>query len=156
MYDSLRKDFSFIVSSCRSVLDALTTPSSNSTLRPGPPRPRFSFQVGILPPLYIVGSKCREPTLRRQAIGLLRKCPVQEGLWEPFGASRMCEWMMKIEELGMIKDGKSEWFVPESSRVRLSGMQCELSKRQIWVQCKGVVPETEEGLVKVWETVIQW
>jgi hypothetical protein len=151
VYDSLRKDFSYIVSSCRSVLGALTAPSDN-TLRLGPPRPRFSFDVGILPPLYVVGSKCREPALRRQAIELLKRCPVQEGLWEPFGMSRMCEWMMGIEELGMIKGG----FVPESSRVRLSGMQCELSKRRIWVQCKGVVPETEEGLVKVWETVIRW
>jgi hypothetical protein len=151
VYDSLRKDFSYIVSSCRSVLSALTAPSDN-TLCLGPPRPRFSFDVGILPPLYIVGSKCREPALRRQAIELLKICPVQEGLWEPFGVSRMCEWMMGIEELGMIKGG----FVPESSRVRLSGMQCELSKRRIWVQCKGVVPETEEGLVKVWETVIRW
>ena len=71
----------------------------------------------------------------------------------------ICEWMMGIEELGLVKgdDGKTgEGFVPESSTVRLSGMRCELSKRRIWVQCKGVVPETDEGMVKVWETVITW
>jgi hypothetical protein len=156
MYDSLRKEFLYIVSSCCSVLDARTAPSSNSTLSVGPLQPRFSFEVGILPPLYIVGAKCREPALRRQAIELLGRCPVQEGLWEPFGASRICEWMMEIEEQGMIKNGETEGFVPESSRVKLTGMLCELSKRQIWVQCKWVVPETEDGLVKVWQKVIQW
>jgi hypothetical protein len=74
-------------------------------LRSGFPRPRFSFEVGILPLLCIVGSKCREPALRRQAIELLRKCPVQEGLWEPFGTSRICEWMMEIEEMGLVEGG---------------------------------------------------
>ena len=68
----------------------------------------------------------------------------------------MCEWMMGIEEQGIIKDGGRGGYVPESSRIRLSGMQCELIKRRIWVQCKGVVPETEGGLVKVWDTVITW
>jgi hypothetical protein len=130
MFDSLCKDFSYIVSSCRSVIDALTAPSNDDMIRPGPPRPRFSFEVGILPLLCIVGSKCREPALRRQAIELLRKCPVQEGLWEPFGTSRICEWMMEIEEMGLVEGG--DWgFVPESSRVRLTGMQCELSQRRI-------------------------
>lgn len=65
---------------------------------------------------------------------------------------------MGIEEMGLV-GGKGvglTGFAPESSRVRLTGMQCELSKKWIWVQCKGVVPETEEGLVKVWENVIRW
>ena len=154
-FDGLRKDFLYIVSSCRSVLDALTGTSSNSALRLGPPRARFIFETGIIPLLYIVGSKCREPALRRQAIGLLKMCPVQEGLWEPFGISRICEWLMEIEEQGISKDGGRRAFVPESSRVKLSGMQCEFNRR-IWVQCKGVVPQTEDGLVKVWETVITW
>ncbi len=157
LYDSLRKDFSYIVSSSRSVLAAFTPPSNNGALRLSPSRPRFSFEAGIIPPLYVVGSKCREPKLRRQAIELLTRCPAQEGLWEPFGASRICEWMMEIEELGLVKVGDGEeGFIPENSRVRLTGMHCELSKRRIWVQCKGVVPATEGGLVKVWENIFRW
>jgi len=160
-YDSLRKEFSYIVSTCRSVLDALAGPSTSTA---SSPRPRFSFDVGIVPPLYIVGTKCREPAPRRQAIELLRRCPVQEGLWEPIGASRICEWIMGIEEMGLAREGLDDEggeapvvrFVPEGNRVRLTGMQCELSKRRIWVKCKGVVPVTEDGLVKVWENVIRW
>jgi hypothetical protein len=137
MYDGLKKDFTYIVASARVVLDTLATVNTAGS---GFARPRFSFEVGVLPPLYIVGSKYRDPALRRQAIALLARCPVQEGLWDPFGGSEICRWLMGIEVRDIVKDERWEKCgnaadVPEENRVKLTGMLCDLSRRRIWVQC---------------------
>lgn len=34
-------------------------------------QPTFTFEVGAVPPLYLAATKCRDPTLRRQALDLL-------------------------------------------------------------------------------------
>lgn len=39
-----------------------------------------SFDMGILPPLCFVASRCRNPVLRRQAVGLLRRGTWREGI----------------------------------------------------------------------------
>lgn len=41
----------------------------------------FTFEMGILAPLYYTAVKCRHFTLRNQALECMRKAPRQEGLW---------------------------------------------------------------------------
>lgn len=164
MYDSLTREFSYIVSTVQTILEISnlsTTASSDPPSLDNPPKrseknseskfhsSRFTFDVSVLPPLHIVGSKCRDPLLRREAIRLLRQCRVQEGLWAPHGMAEMCNWMMEVEEAGMTpesdRDGCGEsgsaahFFIPEERRVRLTGMLWELDKKRVWMQCTGAV-----------------
>ena len=61
-------------------------------------RPTFAAYYGIVPPLFVVATKCRDPLLRRQAIQLLRSCARREGMWDSELAARIGEWVMHLEE----------------------------------------------------------
>jgi len=41
----------------------------------------FSLESGVLASLYIIALKCRQTSIRREAIELLRSFPTQEGIW---------------------------------------------------------------------------
>ncbi|KKY36713.1 putative c6 zinc finger domain protein [Diaporthe ampelina] len=61
-------------------------------------KPSFSADLGIVPPLYVVATKCRSPVLRRQAIQLLRSSSRREGMWDSELTARIGTWIMNIEE----------------------------------------------------------
>lgn len=61
-------------------------------------KPSFSADLGIVPPLYVVATKCRNPVLRRQAIQLLRSSSRREGMWDSELTARIGMWIMDIEE----------------------------------------------------------
>ncbi len=61
-------------------------------------KPSFSADLGIVPPLYVVATKCRDRTIRRQAIQLLRSSARREGMWDSELMSRIGMWVMDIEE----------------------------------------------------------
>lgn len=61
-------------------------------------KPSFSADLGIVPPLYVVATKCRNPVIRRQAIQLLRSSSRREGMWDSELTARIGMWIMDIEE----------------------------------------------------------
>ncbi|KAJ9148382.1 Transcriptional regulatory protein moc3 [Pleurostoma richardsiae] len=61
-------------------------------------KPSFSADLGIVPPLYVVATKCRNPLIRRQAIQLLRSSSRREGMWDSELTSRIGMWILDIEE----------------------------------------------------------
>lgn len=61
-------------------------------------KPSFSADLGIVPPLYVVATKCRSPVIRRQAIQLLRSSSRREGMWDSELVARIGTWIMDIEE----------------------------------------------------------
>ncbi|PTB67929.1 hypothetical protein BBK36DRAFT_1115244 [Trichoderma citrinoviride] len=61
-------------------------------------KPSFSADLGIVPPLFVVATKCREPTVRREAIQLLRSSARREGMWDSELAANIAQWVMEIEE----------------------------------------------------------
>ncbi|KAI6782956.1 uncharacterized protein J7T54_002116 [Emericellopsis cladophorae] len=61
-------------------------------------RPSFSAEMGVVPPLFVVATKCREGILRRKAIELLRSSPRREGMWDSELAARVAQLVMDLEE----------------------------------------------------------
>ncbi|KAL2128204.1 hypothetical protein VTI74DRAFT_9528 [Chaetomium olivicolor] len=61
-------------------------------------KPSFSADLGIVPPLYVAATKCREPRIRRQAIQLLRSSARREGMWDSELTARIGMWIAEIEE----------------------------------------------------------
>ncbi|KAK9777886.1 hypothetical protein SCAR479_05569 [Seiridium cardinale] len=61
-------------------------------------KPSFSADLGIVPPLFVVATKCRDPTIRRQAIQLLMSSSRREGMWDSELIARIGMWIMAIEE----------------------------------------------------------
>ncbi|KAE8368923.1 hypothetical protein BDV27DRAFT_166847 [Aspergillus caelatus] len=58
----------------------------------------FSFNNGIVSPLYIVGVRCRDVTIRRRAICLLESCERREILWDSTLTAITARRVMEIEE----------------------------------------------------------
>lgn len=61
-------------------------------------KPSFSADLGIVPPLYVVATKCRDPVIRRRAIQLLRSSSRREGMWDSQLSGLIGEWVASIEE----------------------------------------------------------
>ncbi|KAK7757195.1 hypothetical protein SLS62_000744 [Diatrype stigma] len=76
-------------------------------------KPSFSADLGIVPPLFVVATKCRDHLTRRQAIQLLRTSSRREGMWDSELAARIGMWIMAIEEEDT--EGDDELVRPVSS-----------------------------------------
>ncbi|GAB1730391.1 hypothetical protein NU195Hw_g1603t1 [Hortaea werneckii] len=63
--------------------------------------PVFTFEVGAVPPLYFVATKCRIPSLRRRALRLLARAPRKEGMWGATSTGQLAARIIAVEEEGM-------------------------------------------------------
>jgi len=61
-------------------------------------KPSFSADLGIIPPLFVVATKCRERRIRRAAIELLRSSPRREGMWDSELSARIGAYIAAVEE----------------------------------------------------------
>jgi hypothetical protein len=61
----------------------------------------FNFELGIIAPLFFTAVKCRQPTVRREAIRLLGLAKPREGLWGARGLQKYAVTVMETEEAGM-------------------------------------------------------
>lgn len=60
--------------------------------------PIFVLGSTIIEPLFFVATRCREPTLRRRALYLLRLCPRREGICEGMMAAKIVQKVIEVEE----------------------------------------------------------
>ncbi|KIW88643.1 uncharacterized protein Z519_10689 [Cladophialophora bantiana CBS 173.52] len=58
----------------------------------------FSFEMSFLAPLYLTVLKCREPTIRRKALELMRLTGAKEGLWHRSEGLCIAARVMELEE----------------------------------------------------------
>jgi hypothetical protein len=62
------------------------------------PKPIYCFSPGIVSPLYVAISRCRDPQIRRRALVLMLNCKRREGLWDSELAARLGARVIEIEE----------------------------------------------------------
>ncbi|KAH6678536.1 hypothetical protein B0J14DRAFT_325520 [Halenospora varia] len=94
VYDALLPEFRYMVRTCEILIV-----SEEQTRMPR--NKRFSFDIGIIPPLQVVATKCRDPILRREAVDLLFSNPRQEGMWDSVLSARLGRWIIACEEDGL-------------------------------------------------------
>lgn len=90
----------------------------------------FAFDLGYIPQLYVMAIKCRDRSLRREAVNLLHSRSWREGVWDSNLAGSMATALMEVEEEGLQGD-----FVPNESRVRGTKMKFDLQTRQGHLTC---------------------
>lgn len=61
----------------------------------------FTLDFGILGPLGALAHRCRDPSLRRESIRLLRTYDRQEGMWHSSLAAKIAARLVEIEEAGI-------------------------------------------------------
>jgi hypothetical protein len=109
----------------------------------------FCFDTRVIVPLWVVGLKCREPSIRREAINFLLLNPRREGIWDSVFAGKVLQWAMEIEE-EFLEDGK----VPGWARlagVKWSG--AELGEKRAELVCLQRVSADDEKMVKRTKTI---
>ena len=77
--------------------------------------PAFKFDIGLIPVLFFVSKHCRHPEIRRQAVQLLSKCPLKEGVWEAWSIARIAERIVDIEEKAGVMTLAPDWQVSPTS-----------------------------------------
>ncbi len=76
------------------------------------------FDMGVLAPLFYVLLKCRDATIRREAMAILHECPEREGMWDRASLVEFAEWKISKEEQGRAGSGLSEQDpLPEDARI---------------------------------------
>lgn len=89
---------------------------SDKLLR-GDEKHSFSYDFGYLIPVYMCAVRCRDPILRRRALGILQSHPRQEGIWESTAAAAVAAQWIAMEEEGLdILTCAAD--VPEHQRIR--------------------------------------
>jgi hypothetical protein len=58
----------------------------------------FTPEIGFIPVLYIIGVKCRHPTVRREVLRILRRQFIREAAWDSLSTARVVERVIEIEE----------------------------------------------------------
>ncbi|KAH8600109.1 hypothetical protein B0O99DRAFT_503521 [Bisporella sp. PMI_857] len=100
----------------------------------------FALDIGIVAPLFVVATKCRDRKLRREAIRLLMSSPRREGMWDSILCGKVSQWIMEVEEEGLRHFepwdpvGANE-MVPEANRVMVKQILFDLQKREAALSC---------------------
>jgi hypothetical protein len=110
--------------------------------------PRFNFHVGIVPYLFLVGSRCRLDAVRQKAIDLLLSSNYREGIWDAHAVAHMAKWLRSVELGGMQPDGT----IPEEHRAILTAVNIDLHRKRAKLACS---QRTKDG-PKTTETLLTW
>jgi hypothetical protein len=116
---------------------------------------KFKFDLGIVNPLRLVAKWCREGKVRREAITLLRESKVREGLYDGLIMAKTQEWIMLLEEEGLVADGKGNLVIPEAMRWRYTNVRLDCLRRRAEVEAERL-GRKRDGSRDVREMVITW
>ncbi|KAK1851222.1 C6 zinc finger domain protein [Colletotrichum chrysophilum] len=104
IYDKHLRQFESIISLSQSLL-TFALPMMVEEMAYGlHPGFNFTADMGVIPPLYFVGLKCRNPYIRRQAIRVLATDEHQEGIWDAPMAAAIASEVMRLEEANFYDD----------------------------------------------------
>ncbi|BAE55439.1 unnamed protein product [Aspergillus oryzae RIB40] len=111
-WDKYNSTFQLIVSLAEAVINTADSDaplSSTSSVPSGTfnedRRPSFSLDMGIICPLYDVATLCRDPSIRRQAVKVLRSASRQEGLLNSHLCAIVAERVIELEETAALQGG---------------------------------------------------
>ena len=121
-----------------SMLDLLEslTPDTSSTQASARPLSKlsFSFEMGVVLPLFVVSFRCRDPQLRRRAIAQLYSVNRREGLWDSRGAAKVAEAIMDMEEDGLEVVERADQIAKEK-RIHELFARVNWERREIRLNC---------------------
>jgi len=90
----------------------------------------YHFDLGVIPPLYFAGIRCRDKAIRDNVIDVMNKVHYREGMWDTLAAVKFIEWMRELEDPGRDDNG----FVPEHKRAFLTCAFVDLEGKRAILQ----------------------
>jgi hypothetical protein len=83
-----------------------------------PNEQNFTLAHGIITPLYMVCTRCRDPSIRRRALRILQTCNRKEGIWDSTQSALVAKRVIQIEETaagGFISEASQ---IPSHARIQ--------------------------------------
>ncbi|OBS18430.1 hypothetical protein FPOA_10157 [Fusarium poae] len=130
-------------------------------------KPRFAADLGIVAPLFVVATKCRDPGTRRRAIQLLRSSARREGMWDSEMVANISAWVMNLEESEALTMGVESYpadgisrpiprIIPEEKRFTIRSVDFDLRTRvaDLQVGTRGLPPSMPDS--KFRQTRLNW
>jgi hypothetical protein len=96
-------------------------------------KPAYSFDMGVLPPLYYTAVRCRDPIIRRKALALLSASPRREGIWDSLILAAIVRWVIGEEESDLDEVSCAE-DVPLSVRIYMVERSLLIAERRCLVK----------------------
>jgi Fungal specific transcription factor domain/Fungal Zn(2)-Cys(6) binuclear cluster domain len=125
-FDTFLVDFDDIVTRIEELANTLelreALPLENESIS-------FTMELGILHPLFFVATRCRDATIRRRAIAVLKRGG-REGVWEGPIVALVAQRVVEIEEALLHPDQ----VVPEANRIHATRMIIDYEGRQVSVE----------------------
>ncbi|KAI1609218.1 hypothetical protein EDD37DRAFT_143019 [Exophiala viscosa] len=87
-YDDLLEDFGFVLTCCKAMMTGQAAQSHNL----------ISPTLGLLPPLFLVATKCRDSLIRHEALRILHDTSVTERQWTSCMATALARFVVEQEE----------------------------------------------------------
>ncbi|TAQ86586.1 hypothetical protein B7494_g5084 [Chlorociboria aeruginascens] len=121
-------------------------------------KPSFALDLGIVPPLFVVATKCRDRKLRREAISLLISSPRREGMWDSILSARVASWIMEIEEedLSPYVPATAAEIILDKKRVMVKEILFDMQSREATLRCGTRGARDGEKDDKAKETHVFW
>lgn len=120
----------------------------------------FAFDAGLIPPLYLTVTKCRDRLLRLAALEILENHPRREGVWDTVVIAAVSRWVMELEEKAREEqDEGARAVLLEERRVRKIAVKFDLVRRKAAMSCLQFVEESNDGKFGEWvkrEKVHSW
>jgi hypothetical protein len=113
-----------------------------------------TFDMGVLPHLYLVATRCRHPLIRRTALHLLQQGPAQEGIWSKTVLVAIAKRIMMLEEVACEQVNCSH-DIAASARISVLNVKIHLGERTITLYC-GRIKVQETGEVEVLKEMLEY
>jgi hypothetical protein len=110
---------------------------------------RLQYGMGLIMALFYTATRCRDFSVRREAIAILREWPCTNGIWHSLQAAKIAEWIVGIEEKGCGGLG----FIPEECRVQMKSVKVSLQKGVIAVEC---MQSSHTGVLELRKSNLHW
>jgi hypothetical protein len=150
VFDKFEGKFSQIIAlGCRFLIFDTSESPLNSDLDQFP-----AFDMGILPHLYFVASRCRHPSLRRQGLYLLRRGPRQEGIWHRNMLANIADRIMSLEEI-VCESVQNSTDIPTSARLSVINATIDSAQRKVTLHCCRQ-QIGEEGITDVIHEIVEY
>lgn len=118
-YDKYKSQFEQMVDQCASIADLSPMYLCDHV-------GRFQFDMGLVGPLHLIGSRCRWPHIRKTCLKVLGSYRWREGLFDSYRSYRYIKAIMDLEEaekirlLGLIPSEADAYLPPEGARIHFA------------------------------------
>lgn len=126
-FDDLTDEFARIIALAETLTKIPSSTPGSGT------RPAYSFDMGILPPLYYTAVRCRDPIIRRKALALLSASPRREGVWDSLVLAAIVRWVIGEEESDLDEVTCAE-DIPRTVRIYMVERSLQLGERRCLIK----------------------